>query len=769
MAGNIKGITIEFNGDTTKLDRAIKDINKNTSSIDRELRKVNAGLKFNPTNVDLWRQKQTLLTQKIGDTEKKLALLKQQQKNMDASGVDKNSKEYRELQREIITTESKLKNFKGQLNKIGSPKLKAASEQFKQWGNNLKSAGEKLAPISAAAGAVTAAIGAMTVKAGKNADELNTLSKQYHISTKDLQLYKAAADLVDVPLETIASTHAKLTKRMLSVQKGSKTAANAFERLGINVYDSNGKLRDADTVWKEVIKSLGNIEDETERDAAAMDIFGMSVTELNPLIADGGKTYEEFARIMKENDIEFLDQETIDRANDFNDSLDRMKSTGDVTMSTVGGKMASILAPAADKLANALSKLAGWLTKLDPRITTTVAIVGLVIAVLAPLLIIIGQVSLGIGALTAGIAALPGIFAGIAAGAGAVVSTLGALAGPLVLIGLLIAAAILLAKNWDKIEATAKKMWKGIKTNFDNIKKKVLQTWNNLKADTIKKWNDIKTKIATAISNAKKSVTTTITNMKAAVIAKFTSIRDSAKAWFDKIRTAITDKIKSAKEKAVDYITGLRDKARDVWESIRDKAKDMWDKIKTTITDKIKGAKEKVAEIVGGIKDKAKDTWDSIKSTAESQWNNIKSKITSPIEAAKKTVSGVVNSLKSMFPINIGNILKNVKTPHFTLNWGSKDFGPLGKISYPKGFNVRWYKQGGIFDQPTLAGIGEAGPEAVVPLDTLWDKLDKIAEGSGMQVVINVHPSSGMDEEQLARLVERRLIQSVKNRRLAWQ
>ena len=89
MAGNIKGITIEFQGDTTKLDQSIRGVDKETAKIDNELRKVNRDLKFNPTSIDLWRQKQALLTQKIQDTQSKLDMLKQKQKDMDARGVDK--------------------------------------------------------------------------------------------------------------------------------------------------------------------------------------------------------------------------------------------------------------------------------------------------------------------------------------------------------------------------------------------------------------------------------------------------------------------------------------------------------------------------------------------------------------------------------------------------------------------------------------------------------------------------------------------------------
>ena len=115
LGKKVKGITIEFNGDTTKLGRAIDDVEKKTKSVDTELKEVNRALKFNPGNVELWSQKQQLLTQKVGETKQKLDLLKQAQDQMDADNVDKNSAEYRGLQREIIETESKLKHFEQEL------------------------------------------------------------------------------------------------------------------------------------------------------------------------------------------------------------------------------------------------------------------------------------------------------------------------------------------------------------------------------------------------------------------------------------------------------------------------------------------------------------------------------------------------------------------------------------------------------------------------------------------------------------------------------
>ena len=257
MAGNIKGITIEFRGDTTRLDKALRQINNETRKIDKELKNVDKALKFNPTNIELWRQKQQLLTQKLDETKEKLTLLKNEQARMDAAGVDKTSEEYRKLQREIIEAESKCKTFEGQLRKIGNVNLKAASEQFKQWGSQLEQAGQKMQGLSMAAAGVVASLGLISYKAGTNADDLNTLSKVYGISTQDLQMYAAAGDLVDVSVETIAKSHVKLEKSMSSAASGTGKNAEAFEALCVSVTDADGNLRDSDEVWQDTIKALG--------------------------------------------------------------------------------------------------------------------------------------------------------------------------------------------------------------------------------------------------------------------------------------------------------------------------------------------------------------------------------------------------------------------------------------------------------------------------------------------------------------------------------
>lgn len=641
MAGNIKGITIEFRGDTSKLDKSLREINNATRKLDRELKNVDKALKFNPTNVELWRQKQELLKAKIAQTTKALDTLRQKQAAMDAKGVDKNSEEYRKLQREIIETESKLKTFNAQLRQVGNVKLHALGEQFQQAGAKIESAGQKMLGVSAAAGVVTASIGVLAYKAGQAADELNTLSKITGIGTEDLQKYGVAANLVDVSTETIAKSNNKLKKSMYSAMDGTGAQAEAFSKLGVSVTNADGSLRDSDEVFQDVISALGTMTNETERDALAQQLMGKSAADLNPLIEDGGETYKEVADTLAKYDLEFVDQETLDGANEFNDLLDTMKVIGTVALQTIGSQLAAYLAPALEKVVGWIGKLANWLSKLSPQTLAMIGTVAAVVAGLAPLLITIGKISTGVGAL---------------------IKVFGMISGPvgivILVIGALIAAGVLLYKNWDKIKESA-----------IAFKDKVVKTFN-----------EFKNKVTTTFTNIKTSITNAIQTMISNVVSKVQAFKT---------------------------------------------------KITTT-------------------------------------FNNIKTAIITPIRNAIDTVKGIIDKIKGWFPISIGKIFSNLKLPHFSLDWATKEFGKLGSIKYPTGLNVSWYKNGGIFDSPSIVGLAENGSEAVVPLDKLWDKLDNIANASG-GIVVNVYGSDNMSVNELAAAVEQRLIQMQKRRTMVWQ
>lgn len=605
MAGDIKGITIEFRGNATPLQKAIRQVDSELAKTTKELSQVNKALKFNPTSVDLWRQKQNLLKQKISETEDKLDALKQAQKQMDDANVDKNSEAYRRLQRQIIETESQLKTFKSQLRQIGNVNLRALGEKFQAAGKAIEGAGQKMRGLSRAAGVAAGAIGGLAVASGKWADNLNTLSKRYSIGTDELQKYGAASKLVDVDVETITKSHVKLEKTMYSASKGTGASAEAFEKLGVSVTDADGNLRDGDQVWNETIAALGQMENETERDAIAMQLMGKSAADLNPLIEDGGETYKNFADTIAKYNLDFIDQETLDRANEFNDQLDTIKAIGLLAFQELGTQLAAYLAPALERVVDVVGRFAEWITGLDPKILAIAGAIAGVLAAVAPVLIVIGKISTGVGAL---------------------IKVIGLLAGPvgivIAVIAALVAIGVVLYKNWDTIKAKAIAFKNSVVSTFQNMKNTVTNTFNA-----------IKTAITTPITNA---------------------------------------------------------------------------------INIVKNAIQKIKNIINGAH----------------------------------------------------LSLPKFKLPHFRISGGTLPWGIGGKGTPPK-INVDWYAKGGIFNSPTiLAGVGEAGPEAVVPLDRFWEKMDQMQ--TGQQIVININ-GANRDPREIAEEVRRILIRETNQRRLAWQ
>lgn len=404
MAGNIKGITISFNGDTTKLDKALRDIDKSTRDVDRELKQVNKDLKFNPTSVELWRQKQSLLTQKISETKERLDVLKQAQKTMDADGVDKNSAQYRQLQREIIETESKLKTFEGQLKKVGNANLQALSRQFDQISQKTKG-------LSMAAGALGGALLANTYKAAQEVDQIATLAKQYGVTTDEIQKMNYAQDLVDVSTESMLGSMAKMTKQM-----GANNSA--FAELGVEIRNTDGTMRDSTDVWYDVLKALGDVENETERDIIAQELFGRSAAELAGIIDDGGASLKAYGQEAEEAGV-ILGADGVEAANQFNDAMDRLKATLTGDLLKAGAALAGSLVPILEKIVGALAKLFGWFGDLDGRTQTIILAITGIIAAISPVAGIISKILQVINFLRPALLAMSGPIGIIIAAVGA--------------------------------------------------------------------------------------------------------------------------------------------------------------------------------------------------------------------------------------------------------------------------------------------------------------------------------------------------------------
>lgn len=207
MSKRIKGITIELDGDTKGLDKALKDVNKESREIQKELRDVDRLLRFNPKNVELLTQKKKLLADQVENTRKKLTQLKESQEQVTKAfeAGEISEKQYRDFQKEIAETESKLKHYETQLKSVDSTqrsfseKIAASGKTVKEFGQGMTSVGKELsmkvtAPL-VAIGGVAAKLG-MDFKAGLSevqalsgatAEEMATLetrSRELGASTK---------------------------------------------------------------------------------------------------------------------------------------------------------------------------------------------------------------------------------------------------------------------------------------------------------------------------------------------------------------------------------------------------------------------------------------------------------------------------------------------------------------------------------------------------------------------------------------------------------
>lgn len=151
--------------------------------------------------------------------------------------------------------------------------------------------------LVAAVAAVGAAIGGLVFSSASAAAELVDLSAKTGISTTALQEMRFIGEQVGVSLDTIATSQARLTRSMASAAEGTGDAAKAFDELGVSVTNTDGSLRDQQDVMADVLAALGGIDNAAERDALAMQIFGRSAMELNPLI---GLTADELARMKDE-------------------------------------------------------------------------------------------------------------------------------------------------------------------------------------------------------------------------------------------------------------------------------------------------------------------------------------------------------------------------------------------------------------------------------------------------------------------------------------
>lgn len=394
----IRGVTIELGADVQGITKGLKSVDKELKSTQSELKDIDRLLKLDPSNTELLEQKHRALGDAVKETGKKLETLKKAQEQFDEqvkNGGTVNQQQYDALTREIIDTEESLKKLEkaADQSNVALSKVEGITKKI---GDAAGKVASKTKWISGAAGGALGGIAKMAYDSATLADELNTLSKQTGFSTEDLQKMMYAAELVDVPFETMTGSITKLTKNMAS---NSEDVQKAFLQLGVVTKTSSGQLRDSTDVWYDVVAGLGRIENEAQRDNLAMQLFGKSASELTGIVDDGGRSLKAYGDELEATG-QILSQDQLDALNEVNDSIDRIKGTAEATLATTGAKALEALMPVFDLIIDKLGEVFKWVSELDEEdIELALGILG-VVAAIAPAAKAIEGITKAIGGVT---------------------------------------------------------------------------------------------------------------------------------------------------------------------------------------------------------------------------------------------------------------------------------------------------------------------------------------------------------------------------------
>lgn len=309
---------------------------------------------------------------------------------------------------------------------------------------------------------------------------------------------------------------------------------------------------------------------------------------------------------------------------------------------------------------------------------------------------------------------------------------------------------------WDTVTQGASDFASGIGETWENLKQGASDTWENLKQGASDAWENLKSTAASKAEELGSAVGTAWENLKQGASDTWENLKSGASTAWENLKSTVSDKANAAKEAAGNAWEGLKSGASNAWENLKTNTANAFQNIAQNVQTDMNTAKTVGSSAAGALQAAMNGDWNTAKSQATSAFNAIKSNIQGKMDAAKSQaisiadrigeklgfpglgskVSSVFDTIKSnitspiqnawntisSIPQKIMNAFSGIKIsipkpklPHFNVSWN--DFGPVKLPSV----SISWYAKGGIFDAPSIIGVGEAGREAVLPIDRLSD------------------------------------------------
>lgn len=356
--------------------QALSEIGNGMRVLDSEMRKVQSAYAKNADSVESLAAQNDILERKILSQTEKIEYLK--------AALQQSAEKYGESDKRTMQWQTSLNNAEAELNNLNN-KLDENKEKIEESGKETGNLGDVVsgltekfgiklpegmqksmnsmgslnassvkiaggfAAMAIAIAKAEKALVSMTKESAAFADNIITLSMQTGQTTEQLQEFSYATELIDVSVDTMQGSLTKLTNNMQDTINGTGNAKASFEALGISVTDADGNMRSANDVFYETIDALGDVKNETERDAMAMDIFGRSAQDLNPLIIQGSETLKAYAQ--EAHNVGYvLDDEALSALGAVDDAYQRLQKSQEGAKNQLSAEFAPYLTEFYEKI-----------------------------------------------------------------------------------------------------------------------------------------------------------------------------------------------------------------------------------------------------------------------------------------------------------------------------------------------------------------------------------------------------------------------------------